>query len=170
MDPIESIKKNYIYAQFSVIAINLFLLFIINFIVQKKETLIKGLKIIFLLSLISIIILIGIKISLDQTYTEEKFEEIFETEDFQNSSIYQINFSFNGIGITQETQKQVFINENLQAYHYFNFKILFGTILHGFVFLLNLYMLSKASKKINKKNQLLKDDLIVYDDETNVDV
>lgn len=170
VDPIASMKKIFINTHLITIGILLAITLVMNFFSKSTTSLIKRLAIIFVISVIVMLVFFGIKLNLDTTYTEDKFEQIYTeqgiSEDSGNKSKVDINLT--GFGI--KTEKEYYIDEFMKLYNIFKTKT-YGTLgVHLLLNLLLIYQISKIAKIEGKKEKLNKDDLILFDEEQNVKI
>lgn len=169
-DPIQSVKDTYLISQGIVLGCMVVFLILASFFTEEKEKLEKRLKVILIISCISLVVLFGIRIYLDGIYTTEKFETFYETTDFEGK-----NESFSGNGISLKnmsiaTQKELYVEENLRTYQFFQIKTLMLIVLQILLNILLGYFILRVRKHNQKKDQLEKDDAILYDEEENVKI
>lgn len=169
-DPIQSVKDTYLISQGIVLGCMVVFLILASFFTEEKEKLEKRLKIILIVSCISLVVLFGVRIYLDGIYTTEKFETFYETTDFEGK-----NESFSGNGISLKnmsiaTQKELYVEENLRTYQFFQIKTLMLIVLQILLNILIGYFILRVRKHNQKKDQLEKDDAILYDEEENVKI
>lgn len=122
IDPIENIKKQFINTHLILIGALLAITLITNFISKTEATLIKRLVIIAIISIITMITFLGIKLNLDITYTKEKFEQLYTGEISKDKTI---DIGITGIRI--KTEKEYFIDKSIEAYNIFKIRT-YGTI------------------------------------------
>jgi len=170
-DFIANTKSTYLYAELITIGTILCLTAIISLLSNTKEKLIKNLKRIIIVTFIVIVSFIGIKTYLNNKYTEEQFNQIYEEKitDKKQESIYTIDFSVNSSSLIREkSEREIFIEQSLKAYRYFSIKANLLIIVMLSIFILEVYMIVKVNKKIKIEDRLEKDDNILEDDEINV--
>lgn len=168
VDSIENIKVNFMNIYSAILFILLSATVLISFFSKTKEKLEKKLIIILIISLISMLILGIIKLNLDDTYTKEKFEEIYSglNIDEEASNDKKVYVNIDGIGV--KTQKEYYINECMKLYNTFKIKTY---ILMGLHLALNILIVYRLFKEFNNKDQrdrVRKDDLVLFDEEENV--
>lgn len=167
-DPIQSIKTTYLYSQFISTGILLTLPFITSFFSKSKDTVIKNLILVLVLTVLVVIMFIGIKFIIDNTYTQERFREIYISENPDADQTLKSRVTLQGI--KTETTEQIFINENLKAYNNFKVKTILGMLLYFLVIIIDIHMIIKAVKIKEKIDRLEKDDIVVYDPEQNIKI
>lgn len=169
IDPIESVKLAYIGWQFLAILVILVLLGLVAFLSKDKKQLMRNLKAVLILSLIALVAFIGIKLFLDNIFTDEKFGELYDTGEYKVEGILnKIGIDSDGITLERLTPRQIFVNENVKIYNYFTTKIIIGILIYVAAMGLNIFMLLKAKKASDKMDRLAQDDIVIYDDEENV--
>lgn len=168
IDPIESTKRLIINAHIIVILSLLIITLLANYFSKDKSALIKRIFVILLLSVITILVFVGIKVNLDSVYTKDKFNQIYEQEySEQNSKAKSIiDIGLNGTNIKSE--KEYYIDECLKAYNIFTIRMYGVIILNVLLIALLIYQLLKISKIQDNKDRLSKDDIILFDEEENV--
>lgn len=168
-DPIEGVKNIYLGAQLIIMLISGTLFILAKTFSKNKESLIKYLKIIILLSFVVIVVLIGININMNNSYNkEEYFAKKYEEEMFyeKNPNKQYLNFGMQGVQLLGE--KETYINQNMEAYKYFKIKTVISFCLQILIVILNVKTLFKVIKQEEKADRLNKDDKILYDEEENV--
>lgn len=170
IDPIESIKKLFINMYLIIIGILLAITLITNFFSKKETSLIKRLVIILTISIVIMLVFFGIELSLDTTYTKDKFEQFYTEQNINassnNTTKSKIDIGITGIGI--KTEKQYYIDECSKLYGIFSTKA-YGTMgLHLLLNILLIYQIVRISKIQRKKDKLNKDDAILFDEEQNI--
>lgn len=170
LDPIEQIKSTYLYGMLIITGVVLIMTAGISLFANTKEKLVHYLSVTLIGSILILIMFVGIKINLDSTYQEEKFGELYETEvkEKSNKLYYRMEISMTSMGVKEETQKEIFIRENKRAYDYFKIKTTMVLILYALGILLIMYMLLKINQEVKAREQLEKDDNILYDKERNI--
>lgn len=137
-----------------------------SFFSKTKEKLIIKLALIFVLSIITMLVFIEIKIKLDTIYTEEKFAEFYETSGLKKYKRVEekeiISFGTSGLKLTDTRQK--YIDESMTAYKFFGCKSMCISILYIIVIGFNIAMLIKNFKIKEKYDRLSRDDEILFDD------
>lgn len=167
-DPIEDVKNTFINAEGIVIFLLLVLTLIINSVSKSKEILRKRLLIIFFISIITMLVFLGIKLNLDGTYTEERFEEIYTELGLEESSSQKPTIDIGLGGVDLKTQKQFYIDECVEAYFVFKVRTYALLGLHLLLSFLLLYQIGKVKKIQENREKLNKDDIILFDEEQNV--
>lgn len=109
-----------------------------------------------------------IKLDLDSTYIEEKFEEIYTSLDIDEntSNNKKIYVGIDGMGI--KTQKEYYIDECVKLYTMFKIKTYVLMGLHLALNILIVYRLFKEIKNKDQREKVRKDDLVLFDEEENV--
>ncbi len=167
-DPIEDLKNTFINVEGIVIFLLLVLTLIINSVSKSKEILRKRLLIIFFISIITMLVFLGIKLNLDGTYTEERFEEIYTELGLEESSNQKPTIDIGLGGVALKTQKQFYIDECVEAYFVFKVRTYALLGLHLLLSFLLLYQIGKVKKIQENREKLNKDDIILFDEEQNV--
>lgn len=168
LDPIESLKNSYIKWHLFSILFSSFLLGLSILFSKSKETLIKTLKLTLSLSIIILFILIGIKLNYNKTYDEEKFSQFYESENLAEPSIVNQKFKVNLSGIKLLGEREIYIDESVNAYNCFTVKTILCNTLYLAIILFTIYLLTKVTKSKEKSDHISKDDKILFDEEQNV--
>ncbi len=168
-DPISEIKNTFLNIQFGLICISIFATALVTFFTKSnKENLIKNLRLVAILSILAIIIFIGVKIYIDTKYNETTFEEFYEQYK-QTESVKNLpKFSFNVLGFKVSDTREFYIEESINAYTNFTIKVVLYFIIHILFVFLIFYLSNRLSTIENKKEKLMKDDVVLYDDEENI--
>jgi len=168
IDPIEDTKKIFINTHLITIGILLTTTLIINFFSKDKMTLIKRLVIIFATSIVTMLVFLGFKLNLDTTYTKERFEQLYTEQNTTESSDKKTKIDIGITGMSLKTEKEYYVDECMKIYNIFKAKT-YGTLgLHILLNVLIIYQILRLSKIQEKKEQMNKDDLILFDEEENI--
>lgn len=168
VDPIENIKKMFINTHLIIIGILLAITIIINFFSKNKEALIKKLIIIIVISIMTMLVFFVIKLHLDTTYNKEKFEQFYTEQNITESSNAKTKIDIGITGASLKTEKEYYIDECMKLYNIFKAKT-YGTLgLHVLLNILIIYQILRISKIQGRKEQMNKDDLILFDEEENI--
>lgn len=129
VDPIENTKKLFINTYLIIIGILLAITLVTNFFSKSETTLIKRLLIILAISIVIMLVFIGIKLNLDTTYTQEKFEQLYTEQnvkgDSNKTTKSKVDIGITGMSI--KTEKEYYISECSKLYGIFSTKA-YGTI------------------------------------------
>lgn len=167
-DPIEKMK-NIILSTHTILILSLLVItLLLNYFSRNINVLIKRLLIILLISIITLITFLGIKIYLNSIYTNNKFEQIYEEK--YKIDKYDSKQRVDIIDMKIKNQKEYFIDECMKMYYIFSIKTYGIMILNTLLIVLLIYQIIKVSKIQEKKDRLSKDDAIVYDEEENVKI
>jgi len=168
IDPIESVKKLFLNMHFIITAVLLGTTVIINLTSKSEEILFKRLMIIFVISIITMMVFLGIKLDLDTTYTREQFEQLYAEQNIgeEYSSKSKMDIGITGMGIKSE--KEYYIDECMELYNIFKVKTYVTLGLHLLLNILLLFQIVRIKKIHNKKMRINKDDLILFDEEQNI--
>ena len=167
IDPIENMKSVFINIYSIVLLTLLSIVVSANFFSKSKEILIKKLAIILAISIATMLVFLGIKLSYDSTYDKNKFEQFYLEQDTQekaNNSKFDIGIG----GLSIKTEKEYYIDECMEMYNIFKIKGYAMLILHLLLNTLLIYQIFKIINIQKKKDRLEKDDLILFDEEQNV--
>ena len=170
IDPIED-TKNIIMNSHTIIVLALLIItLLVNHLSKDKRALVNRLLVILLITIITLIAFFGIKINMNSTYTNSKFEQIYEeeykTEESKNKK--RIDIGFTGVNIKEE--KEYFIDECVKMYNIFNIKTYGIIIVNTLLVALLGYQINKVSKIQDKRDRLSRDDAILYDEEEDVKI
>ncbi len=172
VDPIEKLKVTYIKADLIMIGILLLGTLLINFFSKKEEKLIERLLMILIVSVLGMMTFVGIKIKLDMTYNENKFEQFYEEQKTDESSDSElrnkIDIGLLGMGV--KTEKEYYIDECLKLYGIFSAKFYGMLVAHLLLNIVLIYQILRAEKIKKQKDRLGKDDIILNDEEENVKI
>lgn len=164
VDPIGSVKKLFINAHLIMTVVFLAITLIINLSSKKESDLIRRLVLVAIISIMTMLVFLGIKLNLDATYTKTSFEQFYVEKETNEKSKIGIGVS----GISVKTEKEYYIDECMKLYNIFKIKS-YGTLgLHLLLNTLLVYQILKVQKIQNKKDNLDKDDIILFDEEVNI--
>ena len=168
IDPIEDIKKMFINLHLIIIVFFLAITFIINLFSKKESDLIKRLLLIATISIIIMLVFLEIKLNLDATYTETRFEQFYTEQNTNEGTNEKSKIDIGITGMSIKTEKDYYIDECLKLYNIFKIKS-YGTLgLHLLLNILLIYQILKIQKIQNKKEKLDKDNTILFDKEQNI--
>lgn len=168
VDPIEGTKKLFINIHLIILGIFLTITLIVNLFSKSKESLLKRLLIVSGLSVVIMLIFCGIKLNLDVTYTESKFEQFYLERNTDESSSEKNRIDLGITGVSVKTEKEYYIDECMKLYNIFKIKS-YGTLgLHMLLNILLIYQIIRVQDIQNKRKKIDKDDLILFDEEQNV--
>lgn len=168
IDPLEDTKKiimnSYIIITLSLVVITI----LANYFSKDKNALIKRLFVIISISIITILVFLGVKANMDSTYTKSKFEQIYTQEYGEQTSNTKSKFDIGLAGMQMKTEKEYYVDECAKAYNIFSIRMygIFGVNI--LLIILLIYQVSKVSKIQDKRDQLSKDDAVLFDEEENV--
>ena len=168
IDPLENTKKLILNTY---IIINLFLIVVTllsNYFSKNKNALIKRLIVILLMSIITMLVFFGIKLNLDSTYNKSKFEQIYTEENVENTSDNKSKLNIGLKGLQIKTDKEYYIDECIKAYNVFSIRMYGIVAINVLLTILLVYQIPKVSQIQEKRDQLSKDDEILFDEEENV--
>lgn len=166
IDPIADIKRMFINSHLIVSGVFLVLVFIINLTSKNESHLIKRLILITVISIIVMMLFWGIKLYLDLTYNEAKFNELYIEQNIAEETEIDVGYT----GISLKTEKEHYIDECIKLYNIFRIKS-YGTLcMHLLLNILLIYQILKVQKIKNKKEIVNRDDLILFDEEQNVKI
>lgn len=168
IDPIETLKSSYMTILFISMLISLLFTVICVLFSKSKETLISNLKIIIILTALTIFILLIGKITIDSTYNENEFSKIYSQIDFSEEETAKQYIDISLSSIKLSNHKELFIEQNLKAYGYFKLKTSLGLIVYSLLIGANIYLISHISRvqeMINTSNRAAE---ILFDEEENV--
>ena len=168
VDQIENIKMYFINIYSIILLILVSATIIVSFFSKTKESLEKKLIVILIISLISMLTLGIIKLNLDSTYTKEKFEEIYSTLNIDEaiSNDKKIYVGIDGIGT--KTEKEYYIDECVKLYNIFKTKTYVLVGIHLALNVLIVYRVFMELKNREQREKVMKDDIVLFDEEENV--
>lgn len=168
IDPLEDTKRiimnTYIIITLALVIITL----LANYFSKDKKPLIKRLIAILLAAIVTILVFLGIKVNLNSTYTESKFEQIYIQENGEKTTDTKSKFNVGLTGVQMKTEKEFYIDECIKAYNIFSIRMYVLVGVNVFIIILLIYQISKVSKIQEKRDRLSKDDAILFDEEENV--
>lgn len=170
VDPIQTIKSAYMISMFIAMSISLSLMLISGCVSKSKETLLLFLKIVLALSIMAILIFIIVRCSLDSTYNEAKFAEIYSEMDFSEEDTSKKHVSIGITGVKLSEHKELFIAENVKAYSYFKLKTFLGMTLYVVIAGFDFYLISCLIRIQKQREDMNRDDNILFDEEENVKI
>lgn len=166
-DPIASEKNTFLTFQLICIGITIVSTGLVTFLSKTKETLIRSLRLIVVLSCLTIIMHLGIELYMNKTYNKETFEEFYETyEQSKKQNDSQIAIGLTGIKILGA--KEFYIEESMKAYNNFKVKAIIYMVIHVMIALIIFYLASRLSSKESKKQKVYKNDTVLFDEEENI--
>ena len=169
-DPIASTKNAFLTFQLVFILITTITSLSALWLARSKEFLIKILKIIGILSIFLLVLQFGCKLYLDNTYTESKFAEFYNTYEKEKNvgreNIASVKVDITGAKIN--TLEEDYIDKSVDAYNNFKIKTYIYIFLYAVVIALIFATVSRLSKIQDEKAQLSKDDAILFDEEENI--
>lgn len=170
-DPIAKIKSSFLNAQIIAIVTSIMSTAIATILTKSKESLIKTLRIISIISFIMIVVLLGVDININSSYNEQVFSEFYEeyeapNENKEKKNSKKINVGVSGVKILN--QKEDYIEKSMNALTNFKVKTIFYMIIHiGLTFVI-VYLSFRLQFFEEKRDRLSKDDNILYDEEENI--
>ncbi len=167
IDPIASFKKIVLY---SYIAIDIFLIsfiFLANYNSKDKISLIRKLIAILFIALFTFVAFLCVKLNANSIYNKSKFEQIYMEQNNEDTTDSRTKFALSLEGMKMETKKEYFVDECLKAYKVFSIRMLtiFGVNL--LIVVLLIYQIIKVIQIQEKREQLDKNDAILFDEEQN---
>jgi len=168
IDPIEGIKKTFLNYHLITIGLFLIITLMVNLSSKDKKKLLKKLLIVAGISILIMLFFFGMKLNLDTTYTENKFESFYVEQNIDEETNGKNKIDIGITGVSVKTEKEFYIDECMKLYNIFKVKT-YGTLgLHLLLNILLVYQVLKVQKIQDKKGKLDKDDLILFDDEQNI--
>lgn len=168
VDPIASTKSLFINMHIIFIGGFLAVTLLVNHFSKSKQDLISRLYLILTLSLISMVAFGILKVSFDNKYTKETFEEICSSQFEEDTENKKTKVDIGLTGVSLKTDKEYYVDECVKMYNIFKIKTYGTLILHLVLNLLLIYQIEKNRKIENKKSQIAKDDIVLFDEEENV--
>ncbi len=166
-DPIAEIKETFLTFQLISIIATVILAGLITILSKQKETLIKGLRLVGIISLLIVCIHLGLKINLDSQYNEETFGEFYETYEEQgNTSSKRVTIGLSGIKYLDN--KEAYIEESVNAYTNFKIKTILYIVIYFIAICMIFYLAHRLANREEKKEDLYKDDAVLFDEEENI--
>lgn len=165
-DPIAETKEIFLTFQLVSIIATVILAGLIIFLSKKKESIIKGLKLIGILSLLIIFIHLGLKIYLDSQYTEETFGEFYDTYEQGDTNSKRVTIGMSGIKYLDD--KQAYIEDSVNAYTNFKIKTILYMVIYFITICIIFYLVYRLSNMEEKKEKVYKDDAVLFDEEENI--
>lgn len=164
-DQIADLKSTFLTFQLICILASAGLLILFSFISKSKESLIRNIIFIVVISILALILQVGIKSYLDGKYNEQEFSNMYEqyeaSSENENKRVVGL---FTGI----KTVKEAYIQDNTNAYLNFKVKTVTYIVIYILTILVMIYLAYRLKKNEDQKGRLEKDDEILYDEEENV--
>ncbi len=165
IDRIADIKNMFLTFQLICVLVSIGLLILFSCISKSRDSLIRNIIFVTIISILALMIQGGIKIFLDNKYNEQEFANMYEqyeanSED-ENKRVVGV---FTGI----KTVKEAYIQENVTAYLNFKVKTVTYIVIYILEILIMCYLIYRLKKHDNAKDKLEKDDEVLYDEEENV--
>lgn len=162
IDPIENIKRIILNTYIILLLVLVSITILLNYFSKDKNALIKRLIAVLALSTITLVVLCGIKLKLDSTYTESKFESIYREKNGKQTSDIKTKFNVGLTSMQMKTEKEYYVDECVNAYNVFTIRMYGIMGLNILLIILLLYQISKISKIQGKRDKLSKDDEILF--------
>lgn len=168
-DPISSLKNTFLTCQLVAIVVSIIASALVTFITKSKKQLIQNLRIVGIFSVAIIIASIGIKISLDNTYNKNMFENFYQTyESSSDSSKDKKNIRVDLSGVGFSTAEEAYVQDSINAYNNFKVKTAFYIIIYLLITSFIFFMSFKLSSVEEKKEKVLDNDDVLFDNEENI--
>lgn len=165
-DPIAETKETFLTFQLISILATVILATLITILSKQKETIIKGLKIVGILSLLIVFIHLGSKIYLDNQYNEETFGEFYETYEKGDTNSKRVTVGLSGIKYLDD--KEAYIEESVNAYTNFKVKTILYIAIYVITICIIFYLAHRLANMEEKKEELYQDDAVLFDEEENI--
>ena len=167
-DPLATVKSNLLTAQLIMLGVTIVATALVTFLTKSsKENLIINLKIVATLSILVVLILFGVKIHIDSQYNNESiFEEFYEQRKEDIGDLNKLNISSSGMKILDA--KEAYIQESKSAYTNFTVKTYFYIVINILLIILIFYLAHRLSVIEQKKDEVTKNDEVLFDEEENV--
>ena len=165
-DPIAETKTTFLTFQLISILATVILAGLITILSKQKETIIKGLKLVGIISLLIVLIHLGSKIYLDSQYNEETFGEFYETYEQGDTSSKRVTVGLSGIQYLDD--KEAYIEESVNAYTNFKVKTILYMAIYFITICIIFYLAYRLANLEDKKEELHKDDAVLFDEEENI--
>ena len=114
------------------------------------------------------LVFLGVKINLDSTYTENKFEEFYIEQNTNEITNKKSKLDIGMSSMSIKTEKEYYVDECMNLYNIFKIKSYIILGLHLLLNILLIYQILRVQKIQNKKEKLDKDELILFDEEENI--
>lgn len=168
-DPISSLKNTFLTCQLIAIVVSIIASALVTFITKSKKQLIQNLRIVGIFSVAIIIASIGIKISLDNTYNKNMFENFYQTyKSSADSSRDKKNIRVGLSGVGLSTAEEAYVQDSINAYNNFKVKTAFYIIIYILITSFIFFMSFKLSSVEEKKEKVLDNDAVLFDNEENI--
>ena len=165
-DPIAETKETFLNFQLISILGTVILATFITILSKQKETIIKGLKLVGIISLLIVFIHLGLKIYLDSQYTKETFGDFYETYEQGNTNSKRVTVGLSGIKYLDD--KEAYIEESVNAYTNFKVKTILYIAIYVSTICIVFYLAHRLANMEDKKEELHKDDAVLFDEEENI--
>lgn len=168
-DPIESVKNNYLTAQMVLIGVTILATVLVTiFTKSSKDNLILILRLIAIASVLIIVVLFGVKKYIDGQYKNEsvfaEFYQQYEKENDSGNKKLTVGLS----GMKLQTEQQAYIESSMNSYNIFSIKSVIYMVLYIFLAMLIFYLAHRLAVIEDKKDEVTKNDDVLFDDEENV--
>lgn len=168
-DPIAETKETFLTFQIISIIVTFILASLITLLSKHKETIIKGLILVCLLSLCIFCIHFGLKMYLDSQYNEETFSEFYELYEQEGTTTNTSKHVTIGLsGIQYMDDEEEYIENSVNAYKNFKIKTTLFLIIYAITICIIFYLAYRLANIENKKESLYKDDAVLFDEEENI--
>ena len=165
--PIAKDKETFLTFQLVSIIVTVVLAGLITILSKRKETIIKGLKLVGIISLLIMFIHLGLKIYLDNVYNEETFGEFYETyESGNDTNSKKVTVGLSGIKYLDD--KETYIENSVSAYTNFKIKTILYMAIYFIMICVLFYLAHRLANMEEKKEELYKDDAVLFDEEENI--
>ncbi len=168
-DPIASVKSNYLLAQIILIGITILVTVLVTIMTKSnKDNLILNLRLIATVSILIIAILLGVKVYIDGQYkSEEVYAEFYEQYEKENDDDSK-HMTLSLTGAKYQTSQETYIENSVDSYNIFTIKSIIYMVLHILLVVLIFYLAHRLAVIEDKKDEVTKNDDVLFDDEENV--
>ena len=135
---------------------------------SSKDNLILILRLIAIASVLIIVVLFGVKIYIDGQYKNDsvfaEFYQQYEKENDSGNKKLTVGLS----GMKLQTEQQAYIESSMNSYNIFSIKSIIYMVLYIFLAMLIFYLAHRLAVIEDKKDEVTKNDDVLFDDEENV--
>lgn len=169
-DPIAKVKQTFLNTQIISIVSILIITGLVTFLTKSsKENLIRYLRIITIIYILTITVFLGVKLHLDNKYnTEDTYGNFYDQYESQKNNSDSKRITYGLSGITISNPKEAYIKESFNAYTNFSTKVIVYMIIQFLIVCIIFYLSYRLSKIEDKKQEISKDDQVLFDDKQDV--
>ncbi len=167
-DPTVAVKSAFLTTQVIALSVTALIAIVYNLIVKTKEVLIVMLKLLVAISIIVLASSFFYKLKMDKTYDKNYYHSYYKTEaykEYGNGEEKKVGITIAGIKST--TVEDDYVQRCMNLYGKFTVKTIILFVTYAIEIGVLICLIVSLSKKEKMKDDIEKDDKILFDDEIN---